>query len=78
MLHYGTAEQPKILFIFRVQYAGEQIPTTKNIKQDENITEIKWFTREEVGKLTKEDCMASYVYDLIKGSLEQGTLISRI
>lgn len=78
ILHYGTLEQPKILFIFSTRYTGKQTPTTNNNKQDENIAEIKWFTREEINKLTKEDCMSLYVYDLIKDNLEQGIVVDKM
>ena len=76
--YYGTSENPKILFVFSVRKVGDQIPTTQNNNQDENISEVKWFSEEEISKLTKQDCMAFYVYDSIKNSLKQDVVVSRI
>lgn len=67
-----------MLFVFSVQYFGNQTPTKHNNKQDENTDEIKWFSDEEINKLTKQDCMASYVYDSIKDGPKQDIIVSRI
>jgi len=77
--HYGTSKQPKIIFVFNVQYMDDnKIPTINNKNKNENISEVKWFSREEINKLKKEDYMASYVYDSIKNEIKEGVIISRI
>lgn len=60
--HYGTTEQPKMLFVFAAKYLGGELSTTNNIKSDENIDEIKWFSKEELKEIKHEDCIDSYVY----------------
>ena len=72
--HYGTSEQLKILFVFDVQCIGNEIPTINNNNRDENISEIKWFSKKEIDKLKKKDCMAFYVYDSIKTEIKKDVI----
>ncbi|MFH0857319.1 MAG: NUDIX hydrolase [Candidatus Magasanikbacteria bacterium] len=66
IFHYGTKNEPKILFVFYGYYSGDEVPSLANNMQDENIVEIKWFPREEKEQLSLEDCMSPAVYDSIK------------
>lgn len=63
--HYGNAENPKVLFIFHAQYNGSEIGSTLNNQSDEYISEVKWFSKEELNRIAREDCIASYVYQAI-------------
>lgn len=62
VFHYGKLEDPKILFVFSVEHLGEEIVTTEHNNDDEVISEIKWFSPEELQNIKKEDCIADYVY----------------
>ncbi len=72
--HYGKPENPKILFVFTAEYTGAEEATTDNKNDDEIISETKWFSSEELMQITKEECIAEYVYNSINSSKEDVTI----
>lgn len=75
--HYGKSENPKILFVFTVEYLGDETVTTEYNNDDENISETKWLSLEELQQLTKEDCIADYVFSSINSAGEE-TKVERL
>ena len=75
--HYSKPENPKILFVFTVEYLGDETVTTEHNNDDENISETKWLSPEELQQLTKEDCIADYVFSSINNAGEE-TKVERL
>lgn len=75
--HYGKQENPKILFVFTVEYFGGETITTEHNNNDESISEIRWFSREELSNVKKEDYIADYVYVSIN-NIDDGINIERL
>lgn len=73
--HYGKHENPKILFVFTVEYVGDETITKEFNNSDENISEARWFSPNELHHVKKEDCIADYVYFSI--STDQTPIVIR-
>jgi|GEM_PF-2307712 len=65
IFHYGPPENFRVLFVFYVDYLGEETPVLYNHMDNENIVDFKWFSKKDVKELDENACMSLYVYDSI-------------
>ena len=75
VFQYGNVDNLRVLFVFQVtDFEGEIFiqPESEQIKRNENIISANWFTKEELSKISEEDCMAPYVWLSIK-NIENNT-----
>ena len=75
--HYGSAKEPKILFVFELEYLGDLVASLKNNQHDEDIVEIRWLKKPEIEAISKEDYMGAYVYGALKTD-QKDLLIAKI
>lgn len=77
IFHYGDAGSRKILFVFLVnKFVGKVslAPIDKQKKRGEDISNFKWFSQKEIKKLSKRECIGSYVYLSFKDSNFSGKI----
>lgn len=75
IFQYGDDNHLKILFVFSADVLknDEKKLSFKNQKNDENIVQVKWFTKEQVANFSKDDFIAPYVYESLINFLQDTT-----
>lgn len=65
VFHYGSADDPKVLFIFSVFVSSSLVSIASQKEQarlNENISDFGWFTKKEFFAIPRESFMAPYIY----------------
>lgn len=82
VFHYGEKDNHRILFIFMInKFSGKVFLDSDNNQNNkgENISDFKWFSKKEIGKLSKSEFMAPYVYLSLKNyKYDKQVIIKRI